>query len=43
MISKLRIRLARWLLDKHCPCYKMGYHKLCDYSKHGVGNKNEHS
>jgi hypothetical protein len=25
--------LARWILGKHCGCYVMGYHKLCDFSK----------
>jgi hypothetical protein len=33
MIQRLRIGLARWILGKHCGCYAMGYHKLCDYSK----------
>lgn len=32
-MTKLRIALARWILGKHCGCYVMGYHKLCDYSK----------
>jgi hypothetical protein len=33
-MTKLRIALARWLLGKHCPCYNMGYHKLCDFTQH---------
>jgi hypothetical protein len=33
MITYLRIRLARWILGDHCPCYRMGYHNLCDSKK----------
>jgi hypothetical protein len=28
MITQFRIKLAQWILGKHCACYKMGYHKL---------------
>ena len=31
MISKLRIKLARLILGKHCPCYQMGYHNMVDF------------
>lgn len=31
MMTELRIKLARWILGKHCACYRMGYHTLCDY------------
>jgi hypothetical protein len=33
MIKSLRIRLARWILGTHCPCYQMGYHTLIDFEK----------
>ena len=33
MMTGLRIKLARWILGKHCPCYQMGYHTLCDYQQ----------
>lgn len=33
MIQKMRIKLARWILGKHCPCYQMGYHNLVDFQK----------
>ncbi len=36
-MTKLRIALARWILGKHCPCYKMGYHNLCDFRNHKIG------
>jgi|LauGreDrversion4_2_1035121.scaffolds.fasta_scaffold624129_2 hypothetical protein len=41
---KLRIALARWILGKHCTCYKLGYHKLNDYNtiaKDKIKAKNE--
>jgi hypothetical protein len=38
-MTKLRIVLARWILGKHCACYNMGYHKLCDFTNHGIGKK----
>jgi hypothetical protein len=28
MMQQLRIKLARWILGKHCPCYQMGYHTM---------------
>ena len=33
MIQQLRIRLARWILGKHCPCYVMGYHTMVDFQQ----------
>jgi hypothetical protein len=33
MIQKLRIKLARWILGKHCPCYQMGYHNMVDFQQ----------
>jgi hypothetical protein len=33
MIQKLRIKLARWILGKHCPCYQMGYHSMVDFQQ----------
>jgi len=33
MIQKLRIKLARWILGKHCPCYQMGYHTMVDFQQ----------
>jgi hypothetical protein len=39
MITKLRLSLARWILGKHCACYNMGYHKLCDFQNQQIGNK----
>ncbi len=33
MIQKLRVKLARWILGKHCPCYQMGYHPMVDFQQ----------
>ena len=33
MIQTLRIKLARWILGKHCPCYQMGYHTMVDFQQ----------
>jgi hypothetical protein len=33
MMQKLRVKLARWILGKHCPCYQMGYHSLVDFQQ----------
>jgi hypothetical protein len=33
MIQKLRVKLARWILGKHCPCYQMGYHSMVDFQQ----------
>ena len=30
MIAGLRIKLARWILGRHCACYRMGYHTMVD-------------
>jgi hypothetical protein len=40
MTLKLRVWLARKILGKYCACYKTGYHQLCDFRKHKIGNKN---
>ena len=29
-MMRFRLWLARKILGKHCPCYRMGYHNLCD-------------
>lgn len=39
MIKNIRIWLARKILGELCPCYKMGYHKLCDFRYHKIGTK----
>jgi hypothetical protein len=39
LVEKIRIKLIRMLLGNHCPCYRMGYHKLKDYNKTSIGNK----
>jgi hypothetical protein len=33
MIQRLRVKLARWILGKHCPCYQMGYHNMVDFQQ----------
>jgi len=33
MIKQIRIRLARWILGQHCPCYVMGYHRMVDFQQ----------
>ena len=33
MIQKLRIKLARWILGKHCPCYQMGHHTMVNFQQ----------
>lgn len=42
MIQKLRIRLARWILGEHCPCYRMGYHNLVDFEQRCTEAKAKH-
>ena len=32
-MKQLRLRLARWILGRHCACYQMGYNKLCDFKQ----------
>jgi len=39
IVQKVRVKLVRILLGKHCPCYQMGYHKLTDHTKTSIGNK----
>jgi hypothetical protein len=31
MIQALRVKLAHWILGKHCPCYQMGHHSMVDF------------
>ncbi len=33
---KFRVMLARWILGRHCACYNMGYHPLCDFRKRSI-------
>jgi hypothetical protein len=33
MIQRLRMRLARWILGRHCPCYQMGHHVMVDFQQ----------
>jgi hypothetical protein len=33
MMQKLRVKLARLILGKHCPCYQMGYHTMVDFQQ----------
>lgn len=33
MIQKLRIKLARWILGNHCPCYQMGHHSMVNFQQ----------
>ena len=33
MIQKLRIKLARWVLGRHCPCYQMGHRSMVDFQQ----------
>ena len=37
MIQKLRVKLARWILGKYCPCYQMGYHNMVDFQQRSAG------
>jgi hypothetical protein len=41
MIHRLRIRLARWILGRHCACYRMGYHTMVDTKQWIKEKKNE--
>jgi len=34
---RFRLWLVRLILGRHCGCYAMGYHKLCDFRKHTIG------
>jgi hypothetical protein len=36
MITAIRIKLARWILGKHCPCYQMGYHSMVDFQQRSL-------
>jgi len=42
MIEKLRIRLARWILGEHCPCYRMGYHNMVDFQQRSADELAKH-
>lgn len=33
MMQKIRLKLARWILGKHCACYQMGYHSMVDFQQ----------
>ena len=33
IVRSFRLKLARWILGKHCVCYQTGYHKLCDFTQ----------
>jgi hypothetical protein len=33
MIQQIRIKIARWILGKHCPCYQMGHHSMVDFQQ----------
>ena len=33
MVEKFHIKLARWILGKHFPCYQMGYHNMVDFQQ----------
>ncbi|WP_397390034.1 hypothetical protein [Polynucleobacter sp.] len=33
MIQKLRVKLPRWILGKHCPCYQMSHHSMVDFQQ----------
>ena len=39
MIQMFRVKLARWILGKHCPCYQMGYHTLVDFQQRSADQK----
>ena len=41
MIKKLRIKLARWILGNHCPCYQMGYHTMVDFQQRSADTLKE--
>jgi hypothetical protein len=41
MIKKLRIKLARWILGNHCPCYQMGYHSMVNFQQRSVNKLEE--
>ena len=32
-MKALRLKLARWILGKHCPCYQMGHHSMVDFQQ----------
>jgi hypothetical protein len=42
MIKKLRIKLARWILGNHCPCYQMGYHSMVDFQQRSADAMAKH-
>lgn len=41
MITTLRIKLARWILGRHCPCYQMGYHSMVDFQQRSADKLKE--
>ena len=42
MIQQLRVKLARWILGKHCPCYQMGYHNMVDFQQRSADAMAKH-
>lgn len=36
MIKQLRIKLARWILGQHCPCYVMGGDNMVNFQQRGA-------
>jgi hypothetical protein len=32
-MMQFRLWVARLILGRHCACYRMGYHPLCDYKQ----------
>lgn len=32
-------KFIRFILSKHCPCYKMGYNKHCQFTDQKIGGK----
>ncbi|CAM3729003.1 hypothetical protein POPA111323_05450 [Polynucleobacter paneuropaeus] len=41
MIKAIRIKLARWILGHHCPCYQMGYHSMVDFQQRSADKLKE--
>lgn len=32
-------KFIQFILSRNCPCYKMGYHKDCDFKQNKIGGK----
>ena len=41
MIQRLRIRIAQWILGRHCACYQIGYHTMVDTEQWVKAKKDE--